>query len=132
MDNTQILQGKTILIVEDCESCRVLIEELLLETEVRLLFAYDGKDAILTYQKERYIDMVLMDIVLPEINGIEATKIIKSFRNDLPIVAVSASVFYHDKHSCVLAGCDSFIEKPISEKILFETIIKILSSEKNY
>ena len=126
-----LFRNKTFLIVEDCQPCVLLYEEWLLETEAKLIFAKNGNEAIMICQKEKNIDLVLMDIVLPGINGLEATKKIKLFKNKLPIIAVSASVCCDIKQNCKEAGCDLFIEKPICEMVLLDSLYKILFLNKN-
>ena len=118
--------NKIILIVEDCESCFLLLQEILGETGIKILHADNGCQALMYCMENRNINMVLMDIKIPEINGLEATRRIKAIRKDLPVIAQSASVFHEDKLKCKLAGCDGFIEKPINADKLIKMLIKWL------
>ena len=76
------------------------------------------------------IDFVLMDMKMPIMNGFEATKLIKEFRPDLPIVAQTAYSTREEKGDALLAGCDDFISKPISKETLNEAINKYLTVSK--
>ena len=131
IDNTfkKIIQQKnnTILIVEDEEINYLYINTLLEDFNAKIitLHAKNGKEAIEICKTNPKINFVLMDLKMPIMNGFEATKIIKEFRHDLPIVAQTAYSTDEEKKQAVLAGCDDFISKPISK----ETLNKII---KNY
>ncbi len=96
----------------------------LMEKQVNILYVDDEEVNYL------YIDTLLEDFELklkmPVMNGFEATKLIKEFRPDLPIVAQTAYSTKADKEKALNAGCDDFISKPISEKTLNKTINKYL------
>jgi PAS domain S-box-containing protein len=114
----------TILIVED-EEVNYLYIETLLEDEIELncktLHAKNGQESI-DICKNNEIDLVLMDLKMPIMNGFEATKRIKELRSDLPIVAQTA----YTTNEAFSAGCDNFISKPTSEETLNEIINKYL------
>jgi len=75
-----------------------------------------------------HIDIVLMDIQLPEINGYEATKLIKSSKPNLPIIIQTANSLNKDLDKCVEAGCDGYVTKPIDLSILFDKINNCLKT----
>ncbi len=121
-----IFENKTILIVEDRVPCFLLLKELLVPTGAQIYYAGDGYSAVKLCKANTSIDAVLMDIKLPGINGLVATKMIKSIRKNLPVIAISAAVFEKEKKNCYHAGCDDFIEKPVHLKTLYSVLCKWL------
>ena len=122
----------TILIVED-EEVNYLYIETLLENETALkceiFHAKNGQEAVEMCKNNPEIDFALMDLKMPVMNGFEATKLIKAFRPDLPIVAQTAYSTKEDREKAKSAGCDDFISKPISEETFNEMIKKYLSKK---
>ncbi|OQX96487.1 MAG: hypothetical protein B6I20_14360, partial [Bacteroidetes bacterium 4572_117] len=127
-----IAKKYTILIVEDEEINYLYINTLLedIELNFKTLHAKHGKEAIEMCKENPKIDFVFMDLKIPIINGFEATKQIKEFRPNLPIVAQTAYSTKEEKAQAILAGCDDFISKPIDEKTLNGVIIKYLATNK--
>ncbi len=122
----------TILIVEDEEVNYLYIDTLLedFELNLRTLHAKHGKEAVEMCKEKTEIDFVLMDMKMPIMNGFEATKLIKKFRPNLPIVAQTAYSTRDEKEQAFTAGCDDFISKPISEETLSGIINKYLIASK--
>ncbi|MBN2663788.1 MAG: response regulator [Bacteroidales bacterium] len=118
----------TILIVEDEELNYLYLNTLLEDFDQNLvtLYAENGKDAIEICKKNNEIDVVLMDLKMPVMNGFEATKRIKKIRLDLPIIAQTAYSTVEEKELAMYYGCDDFITKPIEEEILFRMMNKYL------
>jgi len=118
----------TILIVEDEEVNYLYLEILLeeLEHNFKVLYAKHGQEAIEICKENTNIDLVLMDLKMPIMNGFDATKLIKKFRPCLPIVAQTAYSTKEEKRQAFSAGCDDFISKPISEKTLNRILNKNL------
>ena len=111
----------TILIVEDEEINYLYLETLLenvIEINCNILHAKHGKEAVDMCHENTEINFVLMDMKMPIMNGFEATKLIKAFRPNIPIVAQTAYTTDVDKEKALSAGCDDFISKPISEEDL--------------
>ena len=133
MNITTKQEELTILIVED-EEVNFLYLETLIEDEIKLecniLHAKHGQEAVDICKAEANIDFVLMDLKMNIMNGYEATKLIKEFRPDLKIVAQTAYTSKEDREKAISAGCDDFISKPISEKILKGFINKYLLSNR--
>ncbi|MFW6222072.1 MAG: response regulator [Bacteroidota bacterium] len=123
-----IFEGKIILIVEDHTTCFLLLKELLLPTGALIYYAGDGYSAVRMCKANPDINAVLMDIKLPGINGLVATKMIKSIRKNLPVIAISAAVFEKEKKNCFQAGCDDFIEKPVHQNTLYGVLSKWIFS----
>ncbi|MCF8229409.1 MAG: response regulator [Bacteroidales bacterium] len=120
-------QDKTILVVEDTETSTRYFEAALIKTKARLFWAYNGKDAIKIIQSEKNIDLILMDIHMPLMNGFEATKEIKKLRGDIPVIVQTAYVLSGEEEKSFEAGADAFLSKPIKYQTLLETIDKFLS-----
>ncbi|MFW6226522.1 MAG: response regulator [Bacteroidota bacterium] len=119
-------EGKTILVVEDEEINFYYIKESLEETNANLLYAENGYAAIEACQKNQAIDLVLMDIKMPLMNGYEATAKIKTFRKDLPVIAQTAYALSGERKKSLAAGCDDYLTKPIKPSVLINTLSKFL------
>ena len=121
--------NKKILLVEDIDSNLKLLIAILKPTKAEIILAEEGVKAIEICRKTDDIDLVLMDIMLPDISGIETTKIIKSFRKDLPIIAQTAYAMAGDREKCLEAGCDEYITKPLSRIALLNLMAKYLNRQ---
>lgn len=113
---------KVILLVEDEPICRLFFKSALRNTEVELLYASNGEQAVFMVKEHPKIDLVLMDIKLPVMNGIEATRQIKLVRPELPIIAQTAYALNNERISALEAGCDDYLSKPIHIELLLEKI----------
>ena len=111
---------KKILIAEDNDSNFVLMSYIL-KKYYQFERARNGREAVEMVDKNQY-DIVLMDIKLPIMNGLEATKAIKEKHPDLPILALTANAFDSDRQLAMDAGCDDFLSKPVSSEECLETI----------
>jgi len=116
----------TILIVEDDTINYKVIEAMLRNTKVNVIHADNGKKAIEKVDLHPQIDLVLMDVHLPEMSGLEATKRILELNPKLPIIAQTANAMSEDKDKCLEAGCVDYISKPIDMGDLFSKISKYL------
>ena len=105
--------GKTILIAEDEEVNYNLFETILSPTSAELLRAKTGLEVIRYCESRDDIDLVLMDIKMPDLNGLEATKRIKALRADIPVIAQTAYAMSTDEENCLQSGCDDYIAKPL-------------------
>ncbi|WP_166963765.1 PAS domain-containing hybrid sensor histidine kinase/response regulator [Yeosuana marina] len=121
--NTQL---KTILIVEDDDSSYEFIKSVLELKNINYKRAENGKIAVEYCNNNSDIDLVLMDINMPVMNGYEASKQIKSVNPKLPIIAQSAYAIFGDKEKALQAGCDDYITKPIVMEDLLTLIYKFL------
>ena len=117
--------NKLFLVVEDDPASSMLLEIILTKTGAKLLFAENGEKAVEIVKRTRGIDLVLMDIKMSGINGLQAATLIKKIAPNLPIIAQTACVVYGDKERCLLAGCSAYIPKPIISEVLLETIQNI-------
>jgi len=125
-----ILSGKTILVAEDVELNREIIYALLSDIEGLVLdFAENGKEAVEKFTSDpcRY-SLVLMDVNMPVMDGLDASKIIRSLKcensKDIPIIAMTAYINQEEITSCLKSGMDDFVKKPMSYGDLFDIIAK--------
>lgn len=119
------LEHHIILIVEDEETNYMFIKTLLEEIGLNctIYHSKNGKEAVELCQTNNEIDLILMDLKMPVMNGFEASKKIKTIRPNLPIIAQTAYSTKEDKEKALLAGCEDFITKPINEEV-FDVILK--------
>jgi CheY-like chemotaxis protein len=129
-DTTYLWSGKTILIVEDNETSNIYFEAALRKTKARLIWAKNGIDAVDIVKTTDKIDLILMDINMPKLDGIEATRIIKNLNPEIVIVVQTAFILSGEEKMCQEAGCDEFITKPIRLKYLLDTINRYLAIPK--
>lgn len=128
--NNNLTQSPLILIVEDNEDNLEMISSYLEIFNYRLCIARDGLEAIEIAQ-ECEPNLILMDIQMPNLDGLEATRIIKSQSNlhSIPIIALTALAMQGDREKCLQAGCDDYLTKPIKLKKLIEIINQHLNFE---
>lgn len=122
-----IWKNKRILIVEDEEINNLFFDAALGKTESQLLWAKNGKEAVDLIESENDVDVILMDIRLPIMDGCEATRRIKENHQDIPIIAQTAYALEGDRERILDAGCDDYLSKPIRFEDLLETIDKYLA-----
>ena len=115
---------KKILIAEDNDSNYILMTYIL-KTYYQFERAKNGQEAVEMAEKGEY-DIVLMDIKMPVMDGLEATKAIKESLPDLPIIALTANAFDSDRQLAMEAGCNDFLSKPVSSELCLKTIKKFV------
>lgn len=124
MDENIINKDITILIAEDEESNFLLLKTIL-KKYCNILHAKTGKELLDIY-KEQHADLILMDIKMPEMNGIDALKEIRKFDKEIPVIMQSAYAFENDMESAREAGSNGFVTKPINIKELKATLSHFL------
>jgi len=112
---------KTILIAEDDESNFRFFKMILSDTKINIVHALNGNEAI-EKSKEMDIDIILMDIKMPEMDGLEASRIIKKIKPDISIIAQTAFAMENDEKSSFEAGCSAYISKPIRKPQLLSIL----------
>jgi PAS domain S-box-containing protein len=130
-NHLQGFNGSTILVAEDILSNFNMIQIMLQKSDARLLYAEDGAQAVKICREHAHIDLVLMDIQMPEMNGYEATREIRKFLPNLPIIALTAYAFEEDKLRVLNAGCNDLLAKPIDKEGLISKLSKFLHKDKN-
>ena len=116
----------TLLIAEDNTSNFLYLQELLAHENITLLHAQNGEEAISKVKSTPDINLVLMDLKMPKMDGFEATKQIKQIRPELPVIAQTALKMGQDKEKALNAGCDNYIAKPINNNELIKIINETL------
>jgi signal transduction histidine kinase len=124
--NSRDWSDRHILIAEDVDSNYIYLEELLRPTRIKLLWAKNGKEAINLVNANPKIELVLMDILMPEMDGYQASREIKKIRKDLPIVAQTACVIEGNENNEDHMNFDSYLTKPIWSPQLISTIDKYI------
>ncbi len=114
----------TALVAEDEEINYLYIKEILEENNIHTIHAFTGTEAVNQCKINPDIDVVLMDIKMPGLNGFEATKQIKKLRPELPVIAQTAYAMSEDREKALNAGCDDYISKPIAYDELMVIIQK--------
>jgi len=121
-------QELRILLVEDNTINQILVQRMLRKRAWNIVVAITGREALAALESERF-DLILMDVQMPEMSGLEVTAAIRGKEKEtgehIPIVATTASVMKEDRQRCFDAGMDAYIAKPIEKEILHETIDKL-------
>ena len=115
---------KKVLVAEDNDSNFILMTYIL-KRYYQFERATNGQEAVDKVENGNF-DIVLMDIKMPVMDGMEATRLIKEKHPDLPIIALTANAFDSDRQMAFEAGCDEFLPKPISSDVCLKTIAKFL------
>ena len=124
--NFMMKKPLTLLIAEDEDSNFMLIEEFLSGQMITIIRVINGTDAVAVCRSNSEIDVVLMDIKMPDMDGLEATKQIKRFRPNLPIIAQSAYAGDVDINRALACGCSDYICKPYKKEMLLAKVYEFL------
>lgn len=108
-------ENKTILVAEDEDNNIKMLSMLLQKTKVNLIHVKNGKDAVSECKENTDIELVLLDIKMPKLNGLDATREIRRFNNNIPIIAFTAYAMPADQQKAIDVGCTDFIAKPIKK-----------------
>jgi len=120
--------SRKCLLVDDNKDVLLYLSRILLDTGVSIITARSGSEAIELIKNTPEIDVVLLDMQMPEMNGIDTTKEIRKIRHDLPIIAQTAFVFENDKDIILEAGCDACLIKPIRKEHLLTVMSGFVKS----
>jgi CheY-like chemotaxis protein len=124
------LKGKKILIVEDDLSSRLYLNKILEKTEVIILNAADGQEALDIARENPDIDIILMDIQLPVMDGYTTAMKIREFGNDVIIIAQTAYGLMDEKEKIMESGFDDYLIKPIISQVLTDKLKLNLSRKR--
>ena len=122
-------EGKKILMAEDDDASYMLLEAML-KRKSTLIRVYDGKQAVEEVTKNPELDLVIMDIKMPEMDGYEATHKIKEIAPNLPVIAQTAYATDGEKEKSRAAGCDAYIAKPLNRQRLFKLMHDLMNKGK--
>jgi two-component system, sensor histidine kinase len=115
--------GKVILLVEDNEINQLIAQEMLADTKARVISCNNGQEAV-DFLKTGKVDLVVMDIQMPVMDGYEATRIIRRqySASVLPIVAMTANAMSHEREAGMACGMNAYVTKPIEQYVLYKTL----------
>jgi CheY-like chemotaxis protein len=122
-------KNRSILIADDDVSAHTLLSGILKSTGVNIYSAYDGAEAFAACIEYPDIQLIIMDIRMPEMNGLEATRLIRKYRANLPIVAYSAINQPEYKHLMRKMNCEEFLLKPVHPETVITTLSKYLDKQ---
>lgn len=128
ISNSFDLKGKNILIAEDDDGNFMLAKMMLNDEGAIVNRVVNGQEAVTYCKDNSEVDLVLMDMKMPVMDGLEATKLIKQFRKDLIIISLSAHVIEDAQQASLKAGCDFCLSKPIQKEILIDTLKMIIDN----
>ena len=121
-------QDSLILIVEDDEVNSKYLERILSKAVgIRIIKAFNGKEAVHFALNNNDIKLIFMDVKMPILDGLSATKEIKKYRPKLPIIAVTAFAMLHDRQNALDEGCDDYISKPYETNSIYAILEKYLT-----
>lgn len=125
-----IVKGKSVLLVDDSEINRLLLNRILSNQKMIVTTADNGEEAI---QKATHadFDVILMDVQMPVMDGRTATQTLRALGYKKPIIALTAHAMKEDRDRCIEAGCNDYLTKPVDFEILFRTLAKYVSAKEN-
>ena len=123
------LDGKVILVAEDEAMNVAYMQEVLAETRAKVLWARNGQEAVDVMKEHPEIDLILMDIKMPIMNGYDATVKIREFNKDVIIIAQTAYALTGEKEKTIAAGCNYYLTKPIEINVLLNTLSGFLKNK---
>lgn len=129
--------GWTILVAEDNAMNQLVVRKILEKNGYTVAMAADGRDAVSKYKTDPAIDLILMDVRMPLLDGLKATQVIRDIeregvRKKMPIIALTASAMKGDEQKCLSAGCDAYLTKPLDKDLLIAAISKYLPKIKRW
>jgi two-component system CheB/CheR fusion protein len=121
-----VFKNKIILIAEDDELVQLYLNEIFIHSELKIIFANNGKEALRLYTENNGIDLVLMDIRMPEMNGYKAAEEILKINQKAIIIAQTSYASAEEKEKCLNAGFVAYLTKPLSKVLILEMLNKYL------
>ena len=115
-----------ILIAEDVESNFLYLNAVLSKIKADIVWAKNGREAIELFKEHNNFDLILMDLQMPEMNGYDATRVIKDINPNIPVIAQTAFAMSEDRAKAIEAGCDEYLAKPIRSKDLLNLVEKFM------
>lgn len=128
------LENICVLVAEDNLVNQQVFKGVLRKKKIRYQIAANGLEAVKMLNDEQMkFDVILMDLEMPEMNGIQATKVIRAgnIHADIPIIAVTAQALRGDRERCLVAGMNGYLTKPVNPELLYRTLFDIVRSKKN-
>jgi len=133
--STETIKGLNILLAEDNKVNVIVAKQIILKAGHQVVIANNGLEAVEMFKKEKF-DLILMDIMMPEMDGLTASNLIRSIENEselafTPIIALTANVIKKDQQKYIEAGMNDFISKPIHPDILLQKIQEIFKNSNS-
>lgn len=128
--DTVDLAGASILVVDDGEENRRLLQLVLARSGATVATGCDGREA-LRELADHPVDLILMDMQMPELDGYQATRLIRQAGSDVPIIGLTGNALKGDRERCFEAGCNAFHVKPFNIDQLLRTILALIETERN-
>ena len=122
-------KNRSILIADDDVTVHTLLGEILKPTGIKIFSAYDGSEAFAACIEHPDIQLIIMDIRMPEMNGVECTRLIRKYRSDLPVIAYSALNQPEYRHLMKKMNCNEFLLKPVHPDTILSTLSKYLDPQ---
>ena len=117
-----VIKDPVILIAEDDSTNRLLIKVMLKQSGIKVIEAENGQEAVALCREHPEICLAVMDLKMPVLDGFDATRQIKSFRQDLPVIAVTAYGLSGDEKRAIEAGCSDYLAKPYHKEVLLSKL----------
>ena len=121
------LEGVRLLVVDDAKDNRLLLDRILSKNGAVVAEASNGQEAVDLALKESF-DLILMDVQMPVMDGLQATRILREKGYSRPIIALTAHAFVEERARCFEAGADAHVVKPINFQLLIDTIKNLIKS----
>ena len=131
MLDTKSLNGKKILVVEDNRINQIVTQKMLEKNDIVTRIAENGQEAVAKTRKEAF-DLILMDLNMPVMNGFDATREIREFNKEIPIVALTAVEIEEVRNEIFETGMNDIIVKPYDVNNFVQTIVRNLSQTRNF
>ena len=128
--NHDSLGTSNIIIADDNEVNYLYLKQLLKGLDATMVWAQNGKEVVDYVKSQRQVDLILMDIKMPVMDGYEATRIVKQIRPDIPIIAQTAHAMSGDREEALEAGCDEYISKPINRERFLNMVSTLLHQKQ--
>ena len=123
VEKTNVLENTHVLLAEDNKINQLVATEFLKSAKIKIDIAHNGKEAVtMALDPKNHYDAILMDVQMPEMDGIEATGIIRQQLKNIPIIAMTAYAMDEEKQRFIDAGMNTHVPKPIDSKLLYDTL----------
>ena len=129
-DRQKNWQNRSLLIAEDEDSNFKYLQIVLRQTQIQIHRARNGHEVMQLLEEHPGIDLILMDIKMPEMDSLEATRKIRTFNDHIPIVALTAYAMSDDREISLEAGCNDYISKPVRKSRIFSVLSRYLDEDQ--
>jgi CheY-like chemotaxis protein len=128
---TEQENSNRVLVVEDESTTRYMIVQMLEALNCQVDVAINGKSALEKISNSDSYNLILMDLLMPEMDGYEATRALRKAGFKIPIIALTAHAMTEERDRSIAAGCDAHLTKPLNRSLLIETMVRLTSHKKS-